>query len=276
MHSYAPDKVLYDATHDPKKVSILAGGGAGHEPGHAGVVGKGMLAAAVSGEIFASPSTAQICTGVDLAPSDAGYVFVVNNYTGDCLNFGLAAEKTRAAKALGDSKSNVEVEIVNISDDVAVGRNRGGLVGRRGLGINIFTCKALGAASEKGLDVKSVAKIGREIVAHTVTIGTSLDHCHVPGRPKKAEEWGALAENACEIGMGIHNEPGVKHLEQTPEPDVLIKEMLNYMLNQDDKDRAYVKFDKEDAPIVFVNNLGGVSQLEMGALVDEALTQLGE
>ena len=168
------------------------------------------------------------------------------------------------------------MEIVNIADDVAVGRARGGLVGRRGLGINIFTCKALGAASEKGLDVKEIAKIGREIVAQTVTIGTSLDHCHVPGRPKKAEEWGALAENACEIGMGIHNEPGVKHLEQTPEPQVLIKEMLNYMLNQDDKDRAYVKFDKEDAPIVFVNNLGGVSQLEMGAIVDEALTQLGK
>lgn len=189
---------------------------------------------------------------------------------------GLAAEKTRAAlQYSGDSKSG-GVEIVNVADDVAVGRARGGLVGRRGLGINIFTCKALGAASEKGMNVKEIANIGREIIAHTVTIGTSLDHCHVPGRPKEAEQWGALAAEACEIGMGIHNEPGVKHLDHTPAPEELIKDMLNYMLNPDDKDRAYVKFDKEDAPIVFLNNLGGVSQLEMGALTDEVLTQLGK
>ncbi|KDN49892.1 putative DAK2-dihydroxyacetone kinase [Tilletiaria anomala UBC 951] len=274
LRFYAPDKVLYNSTHDPNKVAIIAGGGAGHEPGHAGVVGRGMLTVAVSGEIFASPSTAQICTGIDLANSDAGVVFVVNNYTGDCLNFGLAAEKARAARAFSGNKSSGDVEIVNVSDDVAVGRQRGGLVGRRGLGINIFTCKALGAASEMGMCAKEIANIGREIVAQTVTIGTSLDHCHVPGRPKKADEWGALAQDACEIGMGIHNEPGVKHLEKMPEPDALIMEMLNYMLNQGDKDRAYVEFNKDDAPIVFLNNLGGVSQLEMGALTDEVLTQL--
>lgn len=271
--SYAPHKVIYDTTHSPDKVAIISGGGAGHEPGHAGVIGRGMLTAAVSGEVFASPSASQICSGVDLAKSDAGVIFVVNNYTGDCLHFGLATEKTRAAIAYS-GKKNSGAEMVIVGDDVAVGRARGGLVGRRGLAGNIITCKVLGAASEKGLKINELKKLGDTLVDSMVAIGTSLDHCHVPGRSKKAEDWGALPQDACEIGMGIHNEPGFKHLEKTPPANELIRQMLDLLLNPNDKDRAYVKFDKESAPVVLLNNLGGVSQLEMNALLDEVLTQL--
>jgi len=235
-----------------------------------------MLTAAISGDIFASPSASQICSGLDLANTDAGVILIVNNYTGDCLNFGLAAEKARAALAYSGNKQSGGVEMVIVGDDVAVGRERGGLVGRRGLAGNIFTCKILGAASEKGLNVKQLAELGRTLIDNTVTIGTSLDHCHVPGRPKGEEDRGALAEDACELGMGIHNEPGFKHYDQKPTPDAIIKEMLKLMLNQDDKDRAYTPFDKEDAPVVFINNLGGMSQLEMNAVTDEVLGQLGE
>jgi len=276
LRFYAPHKVIYDATHPSDKVAIISGGGAGHEPGHAGVIGKGMLTAAISGEVFASPSASQICSGLDLANTDAGVILVVNNYTGDCLNFGLAAEKARAALAYSGNTKSGGVEMVIIGDDVAVGRERGGLVGRRGLGGNIFTCKILGAGSQKGLNVKQLKKLGDSTIGNTVTVGTSLDHCHVPGRPKAAEEWGALPAEACEIGMGIHNEPGFKRLDHVPKPEALIEEMLSYLLNPDDKDRAYLKFDKDDAPILFLNNLGGMSQLEMNAITDVTIEALAK
>ena len=271
--SYAPHKVVYNPQHPGSKVAVISGGGAGHEPAQAGFVGKGMLAAAVSGDIFASPSAAQICTGVDLVNNDAGVIMVVNNYTGDCLHFGLAAEKARAARA-GDPKKKGGVETIIVADDVAVGRKRGGLVGRRGLAGNIFTCKIAGAAAEKGLDVQRIAELGRQLMDNMVAVGTSLDHCHVPGRPKGAEERGALAEDAAELGMGIHNEPGFKHMDQKPEPDALIGEMLDFLLDPNDQDRAYTPFDKDDAPVVFVNNLGGMSTLEMNAITDVTLSIL--
>lgn len=199
-----------------------------------------------------------------------------HRYTGDCLNFGLAAEKARAALAISGNKKSGGVEMVIIGDDVAVGRERGGLVGRRGLAGNVFTCKILGAGSEKGLSVSQLKQLGDSTVANTVSVGTSLDHCHVPGRSKVAEDWGALPAEACEIGMGIHNEPGFKRLDKTPPASEVIKEMLNLLLNENDVDRHYLDFAKDDAPIVFMNNLGGVSQLEMAALLEETLSQLGE
>lgn len=235
-----------------------------------------MLTAAVSGEIFASPSASQICSGLDLVNAEAGVIFVVNRYTGDCLNFGLAAEKGRAALAISGNKKSGGIEMVIVGDDVAVGRERGGLVGRRGLGGNVFTCKIMGAGSQKGLNVQQLKKLGDSVIANAVSVGTSLDHCHVPGRSKVAEDWGALPDEACEIGMGIHNEPGFKRLEKTPPASELIREMLSLLLNPNDSDRHYLDFEKDDAPIVFLNNLGGVSQLEMAALLDETLIQLGE
>jgi len=276
LRFYAKHKVIYDATHSNDKVAIISGGGAGHEPGHAGVIGKGMLTAAISGEVFASPSASQICSGLDLANTDAGVIMVVNNYTGDCLNFGLAAEKARAALAISGNKKSGGVEMVIIGDDVAVGRARGGLVGRRGLGGNIFTCKILGAGTQKGLNVQQLKKLGDSTIANTVTVGMSLDHCHVPGRPKEREEWGGLPDEACEIGLGIHNEPGFKRLDRVPEPDKLISEMLGYLLNTDDEDRHYLDFDKDDAPVLFINNLGGMSQLEMNAITDVTIEQLAK
>lgn len=91
--------------------------------------------------------------------------------------------------------------------------------------MNPFSCKVLGAAAERGLSVKEIKKLGDVLIENSVTIGTSLDHCHVPGRSKDPKEWGALPQDACEIGMGIHNEPGFKRLDQTPPPDKLIAEM---------------------------------------------------
>ncbi|CCU99418.1 unnamed protein product [Malassezia sympodialis ATCC 42132] len=272
LRLYAPHKVVYDTTHTPDKVAILAGGGGGHEPTFSGLVGRGLVTAAVSGDIFASPSAAQICSGVDLINSDKGLVVVVLNYTGDCLNFGLASEKARAAFS-GAGKGQ-EVEMVIVGDDVSVGRSKGGLVGRRGLTGAPFVVKALGAASEKGWDVKSIGNLGRSMVKNFVTVGSSLDHCHVPGRATSDEERGALGPKAVEIGMGIHNESGVKHIENKPSGPDLIKEMLSLLLNKDDKERAFVSFEKDDDPVLIINNLGGMSNVELSAIVAEVVDQL--
>lgn len=263
---------MYDTTHTPDKVAILAGGGGGHEPTFSGLVGRGLLTVAVSGDIFASPSAAQICSGVDLANSDKGLVVIVLNYTGDCLNFGLASEKARAAFS-GAGKGQ-EVEMVIVGDDVSVGRSKGGLVGRRGLTGAPFVAKALGAAAEKGWDVKSLGNLGRSMVKNFVTVGSSLDHCHVPGRATSDEERGALGPKAVEIGMGIHNESGVKHIENKPSGPDLIKEMLGLLLNKDDKERNFVSFEKDDDPVLIINNLGGMSNVELSAIVAEVVDQL--
>ena len=264
--------MVYDAEHSRDKVALIAGGGAGHEPSFTGLTGRGLLTVAVSGDIFASPSAAQICSGVDLAPTDKGLVVIVNNYTGDCLNFGLAAEKARSAYNGEGGKKHVEMVIVG--DDVSVGRTKGGLVGRRGLTGVAFVCKALGAAAEAGEDAKTLGKLGRSIVNNVVTIGSSLDHCHVPGRAKDDEERGALGPDAIEMGMGIHNEPGVKHLEKKPKANELFSEMLSLLLNPDDKERAFVPFSKDDDPVMVINNLGGMSNLELSAIAADVQSQL--
>ncbi|WFD31617.1 hypothetical protein MSPP1_002656 [Malassezia sp. CBS 17886] len=269
---YLPHRIVYDKSHPRDKVAVIAGGGSGHEPSFAGLTGRGLVTASVSGDVFASPSTAQICSGIDLAPSDKGVLIVVNNYTGDCLNFGVAAEKARGVFAAEGAKK--EVEMVIVADDVSVGRKKGGLVGRRGLTGSPVIAKIVGAAAQQGLDVQALAKLGRAAVDNFVTIGSSLDHCHVPGRPAGDEERGALGPNAIEIGMGIHNEPGVKHLEQKPKTQELLAEMLSLLLKQDDEERSFVPFSEGDEPVLVINNLGGLSNLELSAITGDVIDHL--
>lgn len=250
------DKIVFDASHDRKRVTLVSGGGSGHEPAHAGYVGRGMLSAAVCGDVFASPSTKQIEVGCQTVPSDEGYIFIVTNYTGDMLHFGLACEKINAAGG--------RAGLIKSADDVSVGREHGGLVGRRGLSGTIVINKVLGAAAlSNGFD--GVLKLGHALSDNLVTINAGLDHCHVPGR---GEDYGQLKPNQCEIGLGIHNEPGVKMLDHIPSADDLAKSMLTLLLDQTDKDRAFVKFDKADKVALLINNLGGVSVLEQNALTD--------
>jgi dihydroxyacetone kinase len=267
--------VRSDHSASSRRTVVISGGGAGHEPAHASYTGRGMLSAAVSGDIFASPSASQILTCIDLALHNSSgaesqpkeVLLIVNNYTGDRLNFGLAAEKARS--------KGICVETVLVADDVAVGRDRGGRVGRRGLAGNILVCKILGAAAERGVALNLLVELGNAITKNLASIAVSLDHCHVPGRDKDPMKWDKLPESSCELGMGLHNEPGARRLEQRPEPEELVSQMLNFIINDKDQDRSYVKFSKGDQVIVFVNNQGGISQLELGAAVDEITKQLG-
>lgn len=258
------DKIIF-RQYSSDKVALLSGGGAGHEPTHAGFVGKGMLTGAISGEIFASPSSKQILNGVKLVKGAKGILLIVKNYTGDVLHFGLAGERS---KALG-----LDTEVVVIGDDVAVGRSKGGLVGRRAIAGTLFVHKACGAFVEyHDHTLKETAHLARVLNDNLVTIGSSLDHAKVPGQAFESE----LTEDQMDLGMGIHNEPGVKVLSPVPGVEELLKShILPKLLDPNDKDRAFVPFAKDDKVVLLVNNLGGVSNLILGGITQLAHKLLG-
>lgn len=255
------EKFLFRKT-DKKKVALISGGGCGHEPVHAGYVGKGMLGGAVCGDIFASPSTKQIVNGVRIVNENAsGVLLIVKNYTGDVLHFGLSSERARVL--------DIDCGMAVVGDDVAVGREKGGKVGRRALAGTVLVHKIVGAFAEEyssKYGVKGCEKVANIITDSLVTIGSSLDHCKVPGRKFESE----LTENQMELGMGIHNEPGVKVLEPIPSTEELIsKYMLPKLLDPNDKDRYFVDFNQDDEVVLLINNLGGVSNLIISAIVSK-------
>lgn len=267
----ATNKILYrnpSSLSRPHNVSVVSGGGSGHEPGFAGFVGDGLLTACVAGTIFASPAAKQIrtCLRYCVPAESKGVLVIATNYTGDVLNFGMGVEK---ARALGK-----KVEMVTVGDDVGVGRAKSGKVGRRGLSGTALVVKICGALAEQGVGLENCARVGRLVVNNLVSLGASLRRVHVPGRgiEEAIGEEERLGPGLVEIGMGIHNEPGCEKVE-TDLPG-LVRIMLEQMLDQDDRDRAYVKAEKTDETILLINNFGGVSNLELGAITDEVTIQL--
>ena len=190
------------------------------------------------------------------------------NYTGDVLNFGMGVEK---ARAMGKA-----VEIVVVADDVGVGREKGGKVGRRGISGACLVVKACGALAEMGASLEDTARIGRLVGENVVSVAVSLSRTHVPGRPAEeaAEEAERLPHGTMEIGMGIHNEPGCEKLET--DLSSVVEKLLAQLLDQSDKDRAYSKIQEADQTVMLINNFGGLSNLELGAITTEVWTQLGK
>ncbi|THV66133.1 Dak1-domain-containing protein [Aureobasidium pullulans] len=255
------NKVVFLPSHSSQKVSVISGGGAGHEPAWCGYVGSGLLSAAVSGEVFASPSTKQIMAAVEKVPSDKGVILCITNYTGDNLHFGLAREKI--------SGSGRKVGMLRMTDDVGLGREKTKKLGRRGLAGNMFVLKLCGAAAEEDYDFDTCFAIGESVNGHCVTIGSSLDYCHIPGRTHHE----SLPANTLSVAQGIHNEAGL-HEKEIPPPDELIQELLRYLLDENDKDRAFVKFTPEDEAALLINNFGGLSNLELEALTSLTISHL--
>ncbi|KAK3949639.1 Dak1 domain-containing protein [Pseudoneurospora amorphoporcata] len=279
------NKIVYlrpgygSSSHQKQNVSLISGGGSGHEPSFSSMVGRGLLSACVAGTIFASPSAEQVRTAImgrvdnNNSPhgdGDAagGVLVVVMNYTGDVLNFGLAVEKAKAA--------GVNVEMVVVGDDVGVGRAKAGKVGRRGIAGTVLVQKIAGALASQGRSLKEVTHVAKLVAENLVSVGASLEHVHVPGR--RAETHGAeekvLKEGEVEIGMGIHNEQGSSREKGIGLPE-LVGKMLKQLLDQNDKDRAFLNVNSNEV-VLLVNNLGGVSPLEMGGIVAEVVAQLGE
>ncbi|KAM5344194.1 hypothetical protein ACJ41O_012731 [Fusarium nematophilum] len=247
-------KTISCSNHDPSKhVTLISGGGAGHEPAHAAFVGRGMLSAAVSGNVFASPSVSQIVEAIHTVGGSAGTILIVKNYTGDIFHFHLAAEKARA-------RWGHRVEVLVIGDDVAVGRQRSGKVGRRGLAGTVLIHKILGALSANGKSIDELLSVGKQVVENLVTCGVSRGHVHIPGTALQNEK------AQLELGMGIHNEPGCYVLDPRPTLDGLLDRMLDMLLRADDEDRGFVNFEGE-RPVLLLNNLGATSQLEMSAIL---------
>ncbi|KAF5712548.1 DAK2-dihydroxyacetone kinase [Fusarium globosum] len=255
----ASEKVLYRRTDQSNdKVILISGGGSGHEPAHAGYIGEGALDVVVAGEIFASPSASQILTGIQTVRSSKGSLMIVKNYTGDKLNFGLAAEK---AKADGQ-----KVEMVIVGDDVSVEGNT--LVGQRGLAGTVFCHKIAGAKAAQGASLEQVTSTTRKAASQMATVAASLDRCSVPGRAIQE----ALPHGQLEFGMGIHNEPGVKR-EEITSLEVTVEKALSMMFTP--KANMWQP-GKGQRVALMVNNLGGLSVLEIGVVADEVVKQLAQ
>ncbi|ANG94381.1 glycerone kinase [Enterobacteriaceae bacterium 155047] len=228
---------------DKGRVAVISGGGSGHEPAHAGFVGKGMLTAAVCGDLFASPSVDAILNAIVAVTGDRGCLLIVKNYTGDRLNFGLAAEK---AKRYG-----LKVEMVIVADDIALPDNKQ----PRGIAGTALVHKIAGYAAEQGKSLNDVRDIAQQACENLWSLGVAMQTCNLPG---SSEEEGRIKEGHVELGLGIHGEPGASVVESHNSReiiDTLIKPL---------QDKA-----GEGRFAVLINNLGGVSALEMALLTKE-------
>ncbi len=236
-----------------RQVAIISGGGSGHEPAHAGYVGVGMLHAAVAGDVFTSPSSDAVLAAIRAAAGPAGALLVVKNYTGDRLNFGLAAEMARA--------EGIAVETVVVADDVAL-RDTVEPARRRGIAGTVLVHKVAGAASAAGLDLASVAAEARAAAATLGTMGVALGACTVPGgRPGFV-----LADDEMELGLGIHGEAGVRRAKLLP-ADSLVDELLETIL-------ADLALPNGTRVALLVNGLGGTPPMELAVVARHALTTL--
>ena len=226
-----------------RQVALISGGGSGHEPAHAGYVGRGMLSAAVAGDVFTSPSPDAVLDAIRAVAGKPGAVLIVKNYTGDRLNFGLAAEMARA--------EGIPVEVVIVADDVALPESEH-TAGPRGLAGTLLVHKVAGAAAEAGGSLEEVAAEARAVAKSVKTMGVALSPCTVPAAGKPGF---TLGEGEVELGLGIHGEPGVRRapLESA---DALVDRLLETILG---------RFSARPTRVaLLVNGLGGTTAMETG------------
>jgi dihydroxyacetone kinase-like protein len=243
-------KIIYRG--DPPrtdKVGIISGGGSGHEPLHGGFVGVGMLDAACAGEIFTSPVPDQMLAATKLVDGGAGVLHVVKNYTGDVMNFDMAAELAAA--------SGTQIVSVVTDDDVAV-QDSTWTAGRRGVGVTVLLEKIAGAAAEQGRTLEQVADIARQVNANGRSMGLALSSCTIPAAGKPTFD---LGENEMELGVGIHGEPGRQRVPLASARE--IAEMLVEPVLAD------LPFTRGDNVIAFVNGLGGTPLIELYVMYNE-------
>lgn len=236
-------KVIVRADWKFDQVAIISGGGSGHEPAHAGFVGKGMLTAAVCGEVFASPSVEAILAGILAVTGKKGCLLIVKNYTGDRLNFGLAAEKARAR--------GLNIKMVIVDDDISLPDD----VQARGLAGTLFIHKIAGFLAEGGESLDKIFDTAQSLIPLISSIGVSIDNCTVPGMVKDER----ITEGMAELGLGIHGEPG-RELIAFENAGSIMRIMLSHLQSKMDHNQKYA---------LILNNLGGCTPLEMAVLKGE-------
>lgn len=244
LDGYPHIRVVLRSDWDKSRVAIVSGGGSGHEPAHAGFVGPGMLTAAVCGDVFASPSVDAVLAGILAVTGPAGCLLVVKNYTGDRLNFGLAAERARAY--------GLKVNIVIVDDDIALPD----LPQARGLAGTLFVHKVAGYLAEQGHDLAHVTEAAERVITSCKSIGMSLDTCTVPGSVKEDR----IPAGKAELGLGIHGEPGVEQVDFSSAEQAM-KAVTQKLAGMTDG----------KPHVVLLNNLGAASVLEMSVLSFELL-----
>lgn len=240
--------------HTQRAVAVISGGGSGHEPAHGGYVGEGMLSAAVCGEVFTSPSTDAVLAAIRATAGPAGAVLIVKNYTGDRLNFGLAAEIARA--------DGIPVEVVIVADDVSL-RKQAAKDRRRGIAGTVLVHKVTGAAAARGLTVDEVAQIARNAAANLGTMGVALDGCTLPGAGKSGF---TLADDEIELGLGIHGEKGVERVAPMS-ADVLAETLIENITDD-------IELVRGERVALLVNGLGATTQMELDIVLRAATESL--
>ncbi|HEX2844824.1 MAG TPA: dihydroxyacetone kinase subunit DhaK, partial [Candidatus Limnocylindria bacterium] len=225
------------------KVGVISGGGSGHEPMHGGFVGMGMLDAACPGAVFTSPVPDQMLAATKAVDGGAGVLHIVKNYTGDIMNFELAAELAQA--------EGIEVTSVVIADDVAV-QDSLYTAGRRGVGATVLAEKIVGAAAEEGQDLAAVTALAQRVQDNARSMGMALTSCTVPSAGKPTFE---IGDDEMEIGVGIHGEPG-RERRKLASADEITEALLNPILDDGG-------FSSGDRALAFVNGMGGTPLLEL-------------
>lgn len=232
-------KVIVREDWDKSKVALISGGGSGHEPAHAGFVGAGMLTAAICGDVFASPSVDAVLAGILAVSGPPGCLLIVKNYTGDRLNFGLAAERARAY--------GIKISMLIVDDDIALPD----LHQSRGIAGTLFVHKVAGALAEDNANLETVTVAAQRIIENVASLGMSLDTCTVPGSPKEER----IKEGKAELGLGIHGESGIEVIDFTNAHDAMVIVLQRLKPHVGDGTK-----------VALLNNLGGVTPLEMSVL----------
>ncbi|VFQ93955.1 unnamed protein product [Cuscuta campestris] len=238
-------------------VAVISGGGSGHEPAHAGFVGQGMLTAAICGDVFASPNVEAILSGIRAVTGAKGCLLIVKNYTGDRLNFGLAAEQAKS--------EGYAVEMVIVEDDCALPPPRG-VAGRRGLAGTILVHKVAGAAAASGLPLADVAGEAKRAAEMVGTMGVALSVCTLPGQVASDR----LGPGKMELGLGIHGEPGAAVADLQP-VDVIVSHVLKQILSPETN---YVPITRGNRVVLMVNGLGATPSMELMIAAGKAVPRL--
>lgn len=249
-------KVIRRKELNKDKVNLISGGGSGHEPAHAGFIGKGMLDAAVCGDVFASPSTMQVYNAILETESNKGTLLIIKNYSGDCMNFDAAAE-------MAEEEDDIKVEKVYVNDDVAV-EDSLYTVGRRGVAGTIFVHKLAGASAERGDSLAKVKEIAEKTIKNVKSIGFAFTSCTVPAKGTPTFK---LEDDMMEFGVGIHGEPGIAK-EKMVGADEIARKMLDKIL-------AEGIYNEGDEIALLVNGLGGTAMQEL-YLLNNSVTNILE